>query len=104
MDGFCESPAKPRPVWVFQIGLGGVTPGVGWRYAGGWVALRRGLGGVTPGVGWRYAGAFGLLISHLPFAYSFTVQPTAASSASALRAVWRRVFIVLAFAVTSGQI
>ena len=42
MDGFCESPAKPRPVWVFQIGAGGVTVGVGWSYRGGWVELNRG--------------------------------------------------------------
>jgi hypothetical protein len=39
LDGFCESPAKPRPVWVFQIGAGGVTVGVGWSYRGGWVEL-----------------------------------------------------------------
>jgi len=29
LDGFCESPAKPRPVWVFQIGVGRVKQGVG---------------------------------------------------------------------------
>jgi len=76
---------------ALRRGLGGVTPGVGWRYAGGWVALRRGLGGVTPGVGWRYAGVqlfhAGLLILNLSLAYSFTAQPTTTSSASALRIV-----------------
>ena len=55
------------------------------------VALRRGLGGVTPGVGWRYAGVqlfhAGLLILNLSLAYSFTAQPTTTSSASALRIV-----------------
>ena len=50
LDGFCESPAKPRPVWVFQIGAGGVTVGVGWSYRGGWVELPWGLGGVKQGV------------------------------------------------------
>ena len=103
MEGFCESAANPRQCWVFRIGAGGVTVGVGWRYRGGWVALPWGAGTVTTGGGWRYYGALGLLISHLPFAYSFTFQPTAASSASALRAVWRRVFMVLAFVATSGQ-
>ena len=74
-----------------------------WFFSFGRVALPWGLGGVTVGVGWRYRGAFGLLISHLPFAYSSTAHPTAASSASALRAVWRRVLTVLGLAATSGQ-
>lgn len=53
----------------------------------GQVPLPWELGAVTVGLGCRYRGAFGLLISHLPLAYSLTVQPTAASSANALRAV-----------------
>ena len=69
-------------------GLGNVTVGFGERYRGGW--------GTLP---W---GAFGLLISHFPLAYSVAVQPMAASSASALRAVWRRFFIASALA-SSGQ-
>ena len=97
LEGFCESLATPHQCWVFRIQEGNVTPGVGERYAGGWGTLRRGLarvaGNVTTGVGCCYYGAFGLLISHLPLAYSVTVQPTAVSSISALRAVWRRFFM-----------
>ena len=58
--------------------------------------LRRGLGRVT-------VGAAGRLTSHLPLAYSLTVQPTAASSASALRAVWRRFLIAFTLVTSSGQ-
>jgi hypothetical protein len=73
----------------------------GERYYGSWGTLLRELGNVTTGVGWRYRG--GLPISHFPAAYSLTFQPRAASSASALRAAWRRFLSVLGLWDGSGQ-
>lgn len=67
-----------------RLGLSGLA---GCCYAGGWVLSRRGLGAVTPGRWVLLRRGLCLPISHLLRAYSTTVQPTATSSSSALRAV-----------------
>ena len=69
----------------------------------GRVLLRRLKGAVTTVEGCCYDGCAGRLISHLPLAYSLTVQPMAASSASALRAVWRRFLIAFTLVTSSRQ-
>ena len=85
--------------WIFKIGRKALILLAfhvfgGWRYYGQRVALLRATGGVTTGE-WRRQGmAFGLPISNFPLAYSLTVQPTAAISASAFLAICLRVFMV----------